>query len=132
MKVGKFLKSFFFAAVTIVMAVGFASCSEDDELATYTYSASGNLTSVSSDLSESFGVAFGIAAYNEAIKETFGDNCFLGEKDKEVIFVCDIVYKGHKAIYESWKGVVEIKKVKTNFAGEEVSTEIIKTYKYGE
>ncbi len=128
MKVQNFWKTLLLVVITMTMALNFTSCSEEDEPGLIVYSANGNLSASGSD---AFDALFGIAEYNEAIKNTLGENYTTSEKDKEVIAACDAVYKKHKSNHPSWKGSVEIIKSKVSVSGEASVGEVIKTYNYG-
>ena len=65
MKVQNFWKTLLFVVFTMTMALNFTSCSEEDEPGLILYSATGNLSASGAD---AFDALYGIAEYNEAIK----------------------------------------------------------------
>lgn len=128
MKVQFFWKTLLFVVFTMTMALNFTSCSEEDEPGLILYSATGNLSASGAD---AFDALYGIAEYNEAIKNTLGDTYTTSNKDNEVIAACDAVYEMHQSKQNTWKGKVEIKKSKVSISGETSVGEVIKTYNYG-
>ena len=127
MKVQKFFKTLLLVVFTMTMALNFTSCSEEDEPGLIVYTATGNLTASGAD---AFDALYGIAEYNEAIKNTLGENYTSSNKDNEVIAACDAVYEMHQSKHPSWTGKVEIKKSKLSILGETTTGEVIKTYNY--
>lgn len=128
MKVQKFFKTLLLVVFTMTMALNFTSCSEEDELGLYVYTATGNLTASGAD---AFDALYGIAEYNEAIKNTLGENYTSSNKDNEVIAACDAVYEMHQSKHPSWTGKVEIRKSNVIVSGEATFIKVIKTYNYG-
>lgn len=132
MKVEKFLKGLFTFVCVMMLASSITSCEKEEDPGTYYYySASGEISSTSSDMNESLSSLFAIPEYNEAIVKKLGQNFILGEHDSEVIDACDEVYKKHKREHSSWQGHVEIHRSKVDTEGNTFDTKVLKTYNYG-
>lgn len=135
----KVLKAFIMLVCAGSMLAAVSSCQGNEETEeVFTYSASANLTTSTSSTSGNYNDAV-MFDYNDAIKGLLGEQyTSVGNRDSEVIAVCDAVYEKHMEENLNVKGTVEIRRTtaspteSTSDEGSSSEVVVIKTYTYGE
>lgn len=118
------------ALICMTLTLFMTSCSKesDERNNVVSYSASGSIHYIGTDISGESAIEAGMAVpdYVSAIKSVVGDYN-TSEKDAEVIAACEKVYQKHLAKNPKWSGEVTI----TKYVGLTDNTgTTIKTYTY--